>query len=167
VCFNDSIIVQSEKSPVYIEERIELFLQQLLNIVESMIAEQYQKHLVAISSKLTEKFKNLNQGIIMLILETRRMWGAIQGMRYDFDQCNNDAILVKSISLADFLKFYQEKIIGPNRRKMSVHLISQKLPKTYNIQGYELNQDSVTSFKKLAELHKCNEVAKPISEFLL
>jgi secreted Zn-dependent insulinase-like peptidase len=84
------------------------------------------------------------------------MWGAIQGMRYDFDQCNNDAILVKSISLADFLKFYQERVIGPNRRKISVHLMSQTLAKTSNLEGSELNSDSVTAFKKMAELHKCN-----------
>jgi hypothetical protein len=35
---------------------------QLLEILEAMTAEEYENHLLAISSKLTEKFKNLNQG---------------------------------------------------------------------------------------------------------
>ena len=61
------IIVQSERDPVYLESRIEAFLQYLQKMLDQMTPEEYVKHQQSLRMTLLEKVKNLGQ-------EANRHW---------------------------------------------------------------------------------------------
>lgn len=71
------IIIQSERSPEYLEKRIEVFLTKFGEDLEKMSEEDFEAHKEAIISKREEKLKNLNQ-------ESARFWHHITSEAYDF-----------------------------------------------------------------------------------
>jgi secreted Zn-dependent insulinase-like peptidase len=94
------------------------------------------------------------------------MFGAISGLRYDFEQNINDAELVRKISKQELVDYYNEKIMSPKRRKVSVHLVSQKLGDDCQSTGTELNDEAVAAFKARTSVEKCTALAKPIASFI-
>ncbi|KAJ3035241.1 Insulinase (Peptidase M16) [Rhizophlyctis rosea] len=115
------VIVQSEKDAAYVESRIEAFIQKMKTVLKDMTAEEYTKHQTALAAKLLEKDKNLGQ-------ESSRHWSHINSRYYNFEQHFADAELVKQVPQEDLLKFYEEYLAleSSNRRKLSVHVRSQK-----------------------------------------
>lgn len=71
------IIVQSERSAVYVETRIEAFLESMKKFIDDLGEEEYSKHQQSLIMKEEEKPKNLGQ-------ETRRFWGRITDKYYQF-----------------------------------------------------------------------------------
>lgn len=72
-----SIIVQSEKHPRYVDERIEAFLQKFHDILVSMKEEEFNTHISAVITKLTEKDKTIIQ-------RSNRYWTEIYNQSYIF-----------------------------------------------------------------------------------
>lgn len=70
-------IVQSERTPIYVETRIEAFLEYLKGYLEEMSEEEFEKHRAALIAKKEEKPKNLGE-------ETRQFWTAIGDRFYEF-----------------------------------------------------------------------------------
>lgn len=70
-------LVQSERDPVYVEGRIEAFMDYLKGYLEKMTDEEFEKHRQAAISKKEEKPKNLHE-------EARRFGGPIGSGFYDF-----------------------------------------------------------------------------------
>ena len=73
------ILIQSEKSPEYLESRIENFLLELGKEIENMEDRKFEKHKMSIINKRLERLKNLNS-------ETGRFWNHILSECYDFEQ---------------------------------------------------------------------------------
>ena len=73
------ILVQSEKPPEYLEDRIENFLSDLGQQIKDMDERLFEKHKVSIINKRLERLKNLNQ-------ETSRFWNHVLSECYDFEQ---------------------------------------------------------------------------------
>ena len=73
------ILVQSEKNPEYLEERIENFLSDLGQQIKDMDERPFEKHKISIINKRLERLKNLNQ-------ETGRFWNHVLSECYDFEQ---------------------------------------------------------------------------------
>ncbi|KAI9355143.1 Metalloenzyme, LuxS/M16 peptidase-like protein [Zopfochytrium polystomum] len=111
------IIVQSERDPVYLEQRVEAFLAGMKTFLTDLTDEEFAKHVDAVVFKQLEKDKNLNQ-------ETSRHWGHIASHVYDFDLNARTAALVKTITKPALLEFYETHIApsSPRLRKLSVHL---------------------------------------------
>lgn len=74
-----TVLVQSERDPVYVETRIEAFLDGLKEIIEEMSEEEFEKHKQSLISKKEEKPKNLGE-------ETKRFWGRIQDRYFEFSR---------------------------------------------------------------------------------
>lgn len=72
------IIIQSEKPPTYLEEKIELFLDILRESIVEMSAENYASHIASLVLSLSETPKRLGQ-------EASRYWGCINSGFYDFN----------------------------------------------------------------------------------
>ncbi|KAJ3113502.1 Insulinase (Peptidase M16) [Phlyctochytrium bullatum] len=118
------IIIQSERDPWVLEERILAFLSTFKEMLESLTDEQYSKHINALVSRLTEKDKNLNE-------EANRWWSHIASRYYDFQQNLRDAETVKSLSKSELVEFFKTAVDSDSKdvRKISVHLRSHSLPK--------------------------------------
>lgn len=74
-----TVLVQSERDPVYVETRIEAFLDGLKEIIEEMSEEEFEKHKQSLIAKKEEKPKNLGE-------ETKRFWGRIQDRYFEFSR---------------------------------------------------------------------------------
>lgn len=73
------ILIQSERTPQYLEERIDEFLNKYEKDLETMSDEQFEKHKSSLINKRLEKLKNLNQ-------EANRFWNHIVSECFDFEQ---------------------------------------------------------------------------------
>ncbi|KAH7107595.1 Metalloenzyme, LuxS/M16 peptidase-like protein [Auriculariales sp. MPI-PUGE-AT-0066] len=109
--------VQSERSPVYLEQRVDAFLQGFQAYLEGMSEADFDKQKKGLITKKLEKTKSLSE-------EGNRIWGAISSGYQDFTRREIDAENVRKLTRADMLKFYAEYFMptSPKRRKLSVHL---------------------------------------------
>ena len=122
-----------------------------------MPLEGFEKQKRAVINKLLEKPKNMNQ-------ETNRYWNCITGLRFDFQQNANDAEKVALLTLNDLIEFYNQYIFqSPSRRKLSMHLYSQKVlfPDT----ALAITQDTVDQFKASASLTRPVVPVHPIQHW--
>lgn len=114
------VLVQSERDPVYVEDRIEAFLSALEKTIDDLSEEEYDRHRESIISKWEESPKNLSE-------ESRRFWQRIEDKYYEFAKRENDIAAVRNTAKADLLDVFR-RAINPEskeRRKLSVHLRSQ------------------------------------------
>ncbi|CAG8716551.1 96_t:CDS:2, partial [Racocetra fulgida] len=116
------IIIQSEKDPIYLENRIEEFLIKLQTIIEDMPEEEYKKEIASLISKKLEKPKNLSE-------ESYKHWCHIYSGYYEFDQVETDVSNIREIAKTDLLEFYKTYIHprSPVQKKLSIHLKSKNL----------------------------------------
>ncbi|WWD20389.1 hypothetical protein CI109_104865 [Kwoniella shandongensis] len=115
-----TVLVQSEKSPVFVETRIEAFLEDLKETIESMSEEDFEKHKVGLIAKKEEKPKNLGE-------ETKRYWGRICDRYYEFGKREIDVAELRKTTKQDILNVLMTYIhpSSPKRSKLSVQLKSQ------------------------------------------
>ncbi|KAK4687449.1 hypothetical protein P7C73_g2681, partial [Tremellales sp. Uapishka_1] len=114
------VIVQSERDPVYVETRIEAFLDSVKEIIENMSEEEFGKNKQSLISKKEEKPKNLGD-------ETRRYWGRISDRYYEFDKRQREVANLKNTTKAEVLDLYMSFIhtASPTRTKLSTYARSQ------------------------------------------
>lgn len=73
------IIVQSERTPAYLEERVDAFLDEILETLKGMTEEGFAEHKHGLEKKWTEDPKNLRE-------ETNRFWHHIDTGYFDFNR---------------------------------------------------------------------------------
>ena len=71
------VLVQSERDPIYVETRIESFLDGMKEYLEEMSEEEYEKNKQSLIAKKEEKPKNLGE-------ETKRYFSSIVDQFYEF-----------------------------------------------------------------------------------
>ncbi|RQM06093.1 hypothetical protein DH86_00002403 [Scytalidium sp. 3C] len=113
-------IIQSERTPQYLESRIDSFLTGYAKILNDMSDSDFEEHKRSLITKRLEKLKNLDQ-------ESSRMWTYIDGEYYDFELVHHDAAQVKALTKEDMVLFYNQYLLpsSPIRSKISVHLNAQ------------------------------------------
>lgn len=109
------VLIQSERSCEYLEQRIEAFLSSDWTLTD----EEFEKHQQSVLTRLSESLKNLNQ-------ESNRLWWYVASEAYDFLQIDHDIENVSKLSKEDMMEFYKTYISpsSPKRAKLSVHLKS-------------------------------------------
>jgi insulysin len=117
------IIIQSERSPQYLEERINAFLVTLGDSIRNMSASDFDGHRRSVISRRLEKLKNLDE-------ELNRFWKRIAGNYFDFLQADIDVQQLRAITQQDMIHFFDQFIspTSPHRAKFSVHLIARASP---------------------------------------
>ena len=118
------VLVQSERTPEYLEERINAFLAFFGTSLAEMPEEEFERHKTSKINERLEKVKNLDQ-------ETWRFWGAISSEFYDFLEVEEDVKHLKPITKSEMIAFYNHYInpTSPTRAKLSIHLIAQSSAK--------------------------------------
>ncbi|KAK5990278.1 Insulin-degrading enzyme [Cladobotryum mycophilum] len=110
-------LIQSERTPEYVDGRIEAFLVQFGETLEKMSETEFEGHKRSLIIKRLEKMRNLDQ-------ETSRHWTQIANEYYDFEQAQLDAAHVKPLTKAGMVSFYN-RFLNPSsktRARISVHL---------------------------------------------
>lgn len=119
------LIVQSERDPTYLENRVLEFLESLREILAEMTEKEYQAQVDSLIADTLEKYKNLYE-------ESSKYWADIESGFYEFDDNLKDVKELKTITKESLLEFY-DKLIMPNSPQastISVHVQSQKKPCT-------------------------------------
>ncbi|KAK2595763.1 metalloprotease [Conoideocrella luteorostrata] len=112
-----SIIVQSEKTPEYLDRRIEAFLTRFGRNLRKMTKKAFNDHKQSLTNALLEKLRNLNQ-------ESSRHWTQISNEYYDFEQGQQDAAYVKTLARSEMRQFFNTYLSpsSTTRGRISVHL---------------------------------------------
>lgn len=71
------VVVQSERAPAYLEERVEAFLESMQAKIEEMTAEEFEAQKRGLARQWTERLKNLRE-------ETNRFWKYVEAGHLDF-----------------------------------------------------------------------------------
>ena len=118
------VVIQSERSPEYLEERINAFLVTFHEKLEGMSLTDFEGHKRSVINRRLEKLKNLSQ-------ECNRFYSHIFNEYYHFLQTDTDVEELKPLTKADMMEFFNYYIhpTSPNRTKLSVHLTAQSSPK--------------------------------------
>ncbi len=118
------VIIQSERSPEYLEKRINAFLANFANSLKEMSLEEFESHKKSLINKLLEKIKNLDQ-------ESVRFWSHITNEYFDFMQVENDVAYLRPLTKEDVIEFFDRYIhpASPARAKLSIHMVAQLSPK--------------------------------------
>lgn len=114
------VLIQSEKSCNYLEQRIDNFLHTFKKALVEMTQEEFESHKRSVINRRLEKLKNLDQ-------ESGRFWQHISNEFYHFEQVYNDVEHIKPLTKESMVAFF-EKYIDPDsstRSKLSVHLVAK------------------------------------------
>lgn len=114
------VIIQSERSPEYLEQRINAFLVQFGKSLKEMSTDAFESHKNSLINKRLEKLKNLGQ-------ESSRFWTHITTEYLDFVQHESDVTHLRPLTKEDLVSFFDHYIepTSPARAKLSVHMIAQ------------------------------------------
>ncbi|KAF2157769.1 LuxS/MPP-like metallohydrolase [Myriangium duriaei CBS 260.36] len=117
------ILIQSERSPDYLEQRIDVFLTNFADKLKETSQEDFDAFKVALINSRLEKLKNLNQ-------ETARFWSHVTGERFDFEQVLRDVEEVEQLTKDQLIEFFNIYInpASDKRAKAAVHLLAQTSP---------------------------------------
>nr|KAG5698799.1 hypothetical protein BaRGS_032218 [Batillaria attramentaria] len=114
------VIVQSDRPPMYVEGRVEAFLQKMEEELKKLSEEDFQKHVSALATKRLELPKRL-------AVQNAKFWSEIISQQYNFDRDNVEVAFLRKITKDDLYQFYKDMIAhdAPRRHKLSVHIVSQ------------------------------------------
>ena len=114
------VLIQSEKSPEYLEKRIDHFLRSFKTSLLNMSDEEFESHKRSIINKRLEKLKNLNQ-------ERARFWGHVTNEIYHFEENEDDVNLIKPLTKDDLVSFFSHYIDPSStaRAKISIHMLAK------------------------------------------
>ncbi|XP_063697164.1 insulin-degrading enzyme [Culicoides brevitarsis] len=113
------IIVQSNRHPAYVEERIETFLTSMKAQIEKMSDEEFEKHKTALAALKLEKPKRMSAQFSQYLNE-------ISVQQYHFERSECEVAFLKKITKEEFIKFY-ENFLLPNskgRRTLVIYITS-------------------------------------------
>ncbi|XP_050068386.1 insulin-degrading enzyme [Anopheles maculipalpis] len=113
------IIVQSLRHPTYVEERIENFLNNMLEYLENLTDSEFDRHKEALVALFLEKPKRLITQFNIFIQE-------ISLRQYHFNRAQVEAEKLRTLTKQQVIDYYKEHIIlgAPSRSTLSVHVIS-------------------------------------------
>lgn len=112
-------IIQSDKHPNYLDDRIESFLASVPKLLEDMSDEEFSANRTALKEKILEKPKRLSSLSYMY-------WAEIVSQQYNFDRDNLEATELDQISKSEVIQFFDKYFsrTAP-RKKLSCHIISK------------------------------------------
>ncbi|KAI9295027.1 hypothetical protein K502DRAFT_235546 [Neoconidiobolus thromboides FSU 785] len=118
------IIIQSERDPIYLESRIENFLENFLKIVENYTEEEFNNKVQGLIINKLKKDDNLPR-------YANRKWNAISTDFCDFDEAESVVSILRKVNKDKLISMIKNCVIreAPNRRKISIHMVSQKVKK--------------------------------------
>ena len=168
--------IQSRKDPVFLEERIEAFLNSFLEQLKVMSDDDFDTRRRGLIVKKLEKPKNLAE-------ETGDYWSQIISGYYDFHQgklngCglqreynNNsipeetDAAALEAVTKAEMTGIYEKYLLQRDscRRTLAIHMISRRLEAVLPLPKETMEVIDICSFKAGLD---ATPGAKPVTSYM-
>ncbi|VVC86828.1 unnamed protein product [Leptidea sinapis] len=113
------VIVQSDKHPAHLEDRIDAFLDGSLEYLEKMTDEEFLKHRGSLAAQRLERPKRMNT-------KAAQLWSEINAQMYNFDRARMEVEQLNTVTKQELVNFYKKHIWSSSkeRRKLSVHVVS-------------------------------------------
>ncbi|XP_042894803.1 insulin-degrading enzyme isoform X2 [Parasteatoda tepidariorum] len=113
------ILVQSEKSPSFIDGKIESFIQYFEKYLLELTEEEYKNHMDSLSLLRLEKPKKLS-------IQNTKYWMEISTKQYHFERDPLEVAVLATITKDELILFFKELVScdAPKRKKLSVHILS-------------------------------------------
>ncbi|XP_011312074.1 insulin-degrading enzyme, partial [Fopius arisanus] len=113
------VIVQSDRHPQYVEERIDAFMESMLERLVDMPDDEFNRHKTSLAAQRLEKPK-------MMITLSAIFWNEISTQQYNFDRVNIEVAYLMTINKEQIINFFKDIVYNksPSRRKLAVHVIS-------------------------------------------
>ncbi|XP_076655297.1 insulin degrading metalloproteinase isoform X2 [Halictus rubicundus] len=111
------IVVQSDRHPMYVEQRIDAFLKNMLENISKMSDEEFNRHKESLAAKRLEKPKLMNTLTTIFLNE-------ILTQRYNFDRANIEVAYLRTIKQTEIVQFFEKMLQRDIQHKFSVHIIS-------------------------------------------
>ncbi|CAL1705686.1 unnamed protein product [Somion occarium] len=115
------IVVQSERSPAYLEQRVDAFLDEMKETIEKMPEDEWEAQKEGLKHKWVEKHKNMSE-------ETNSYWPHIDSGYLDFLRRDENVEILPSVTREEVLSFFNTYVhpASSSRGKLSVHVKSRK-----------------------------------------
>lgn len=148
------IIVQSNKHPSHVEERIEVFIESMDKVIANMTDQEFEKHKEALASKKLEKPKRLTA-------QYNKYLNEITLQQYHFERSNMEVAFLKAITKQQFYEFFQKYIkrSGDARHTLFIHVLSTAEGNT----DRESTDNTITD--STSDTSKGRHVIKELSSF--
>jgi insulysin len=155
------VLVQSDKSPAYVETRVEAFLHSMQKYISELSEELFETHVQALATKRTEKPKKLSS-------QNNKYIAEITTRQYHFERDEVEVRHLKSLTKKDVLSFYEELIAhdAPRRHKLSVHVVSTATGLTNEnvvLETAEQAADATDGNKLITSMARISEITDVIS----
>ncbi|KAK0077341.1 hypothetical protein PV326_010105, partial [Microctonus aethiopoides] len=113
-----TVTVQSDRHPQYVEDRIEAFMETMLEDLTNMSEEEFNRHKAFLATM------RLQEPEIMSTL-TAVFWNEIISQQYNFDRADIEVDYLMTITKEQILSFFKEMIHSksPIRRKLAIHIV--------------------------------------------
>lgn len=113
------VIVQSANHPAFVEERIEHFLNGMVDYLENMTEEEFKRHKEALAAMKLEKPKRLSSQFTKFLNEI-----ALQ--QYHFNRAQVEVAFLQTLTKQQIVDYYKEYIVkdASLRRSLSIHVVS-------------------------------------------
>ncbi|CAI4219521.1 unnamed protein product [Parascedosporium putredinis] len=113
-------LVQSERTPQYLEARVEAFINSFGEILDKMSDADFENHKRSLVVRLLKKLENLDS-------ESSRHWNQISAEYYNFGAAQENAEHVKALTKEEVVEYYKKYIdvASPTRAKLIVQLFAQ------------------------------------------
>ncbi|XP_050368323.1 nardilysin-like [Argentina anserina] len=110
-------VQSSEYNPVYLQQRIEMFISNLEELLQGLDNESFENYRAGLMAKLLEKDPFLQY-------ETNRFWSEITDKRYMFEYTKQEAEQLRSIQKVDVINWYRTYLqqSSPKCRKLAVRV---------------------------------------------
>lgn len=96
------LIVQSDKSPAYLDERIENFLLLTKDTIEKMNEDEFKTHVEALALTKLEEPKKMSR-------QCDLYWNEITSHQYNFDRENIEVEELRKLTIDDLKQFFNVK----------------------------------------------------------
>ncbi|MGK0289919.1 MAG: insulysin [bacterium] len=115
-----SFIVQSSvQDPVFLQERVEVFLQGFWKKIGKMNSSEFELFKEALIALKQEKPKTLNE-------ESGKYWSEISDQNYKFLRQEKEIKVLKKITHKEIVKLYQNLFLSSSKRQMTVHAFGRQ-----------------------------------------
>uniref|UniRef100_H2ZE56 Coenzyme PQQ synthesis protein F-like C-terminal lobe domain-containing protein n=1 Tax=Ciona savignyi TaxID=51511 RepID=H2ZE56_CIOSA len=130
------IIIQSERTPVYLEGRAEAFINHIGDHLEAMSDGEFQKHVTSLAAQILEKPKKLTT-------ETLKYWSELLSEQLFFNRDEVEAEHLKTLTKTQLQDFYKRYIhlSAPERAKLVIHVLAKNLESCPTVPEPTSNKD--------------------------
>ncbi|XP_059607534.1 insulin-degrading enzyme [Phlebotomus argentipes] len=113
------MLVQSSQPTAYVEERMELFLDSMVEHIESMTDEEFQRHKDSLAAIKLEKPRQLMSWF-------SKYWTEIGLQQYHFTRGHAEVAVLKGVTKDALLAYYKNFILRSSgtRQKLAIHIVS-------------------------------------------